>query len=61
MRYAEVLSMAEALATTVIKIAQARHQELALAERPTLRELADEVIRAVALKVAVELKREQGP
>ncbi len=60
MRYSEFLTMIEGLAGVVVKVARARHEELALAERPSVREVADEAIRALALKVAVELAAEGG-
>ncbi len=59
MRYTEVLSLAEALASTVVKIARARHQQLVEQEPETPRSVAavaDEVVRLVQLRLVAELR-----
>ena len=58
MRYGEVLSLAEAVAGMVIRIAKARHQQL-LEESPSTTgsegTVAGEVLRLVELQVSVQM------
>ncbi len=63
MRFTEVLSLAEALASTVVKIARARHQQILEAEPDapqSVATVAGEVLRLVETRVGVELADEGG-